>query len=299
MSSEDDFSRFSRRELLTASVGMASLAMISSARLQAMEDDSSEFPIIDTNVSLFRWPFRRLPLDTTAALQKKLQSLGIVQAWAGSFEGLFHRDLVGVNSRLIEECRQHKMFVPIGSVNPTLPGWEQDLQRCLAEESMLGIRLHPNYHGYTLDSPNFSRILKLATEAGRFVQLAVALEDTRTQPEQLQVPDVDLTPLPTIVKRIPQARVQLLNDRPRGSLINQLRAVPGIYFDTARVDGTDGIPNLVQSVEPGRVLFGTHSPFLIPEAALIRTHESGRFNPSALRSVLAENAERFREGNVT
>ncbi|MGV2337682.1 MAG UNVERIFIED_CONTAM: hypothetical protein LVR18_27560 [Planctomycetaceae bacterium] len=35
--------------------------------------------IVDTNISLFRWPFRRLPLDDTQELCTTLHSLGVVR----------------------------------------------------------------------------------------------------------------------------------------------------------------------------------------------------------------------------
>src|ERR1035441_1263931 len=43
--------------------------------------------LIDTNVSLSRWPCRRLPLDETPALVARLRSHGVKQAWAGSLDG--------------------------------------------------------------------------------------------------------------------------------------------------------------------------------------------------------------------
>ncbi len=56
--------------------------------------------MIDTNVSLFRWPFRRLIGDDPASLVARLRKKGVTQAWAASFEGLFCRDVAGVNARL-------------------------------------------------------------------------------------------------------------------------------------------------------------------------------------------------------
>ncbi|MGZ0172135.1 MAG: amidohydrolase family protein [Planctomycetales bacterium] len=281
-----------RRDVLNLAVAAGASAAFRPSSAASEEDDAAtSLRIVDTNVSLFQWPFRRLPLDDVELLVRKYRSLGIKQAWAGTFDGVLHRDVASANQRLTDACLNFSELVPIGSVNPELPGWEEDLRRCHKKHSMPGIRLHPNYHGYMLDDPRFARLLKLATAAGLFVQLAVTIEDTRTQHPQLQITDVDLAPLADVVRRVPGARVQILNYRPRGSVFEQLAKTTDVMFDTARVDATDGIPKLVKSLPAGRVLFGTHAPFLIPEAALIRVHESGLLDDAALRAVYAGNAD--------
>ncbi len=285
-----------RRHFLNTVVTAGAASALATRHGPAADDDPSSIrPITDSNVSLFHWPGRRLPLDDTDALLEKMRSLGIARAWAGSFEGLLHRDLAAVNRRLADACAPHPELVPIGSVNPGLPGWEDDLKRCDGEHGMPGIRLHPNYHGYSLDDPRFDRLLELAAEAGLLVQLAALLEDPRTQSTLLQVPDVDLAPLPATLTRLPGARVQLLNWRPRGDLLEKLAEIPGLTFDIARVEATDGVAALLKAVPRDRVLFGTHAPFLIPEASLIRVHESA-LDGETLTAVLGENAARILEG---
>jgi hypothetical protein len=286
-----------RRDLLRTAVTAGAVSVLHSESAQSAEQpaQSAEQPaqplnIVDTNISLFHWPFRRLPLDELGAMLKKIRSLGIEEAWAGSFEGLLHRDIRGVNERLVEACKPHPELVPIGSINPELPGWEDDLERCIVQHRMPGIRLHPNYHGYRLADPRLSQLLKRTSSAGRFVQIAVAVEDTRTQHPMVQVPDVDLTPLPKLMRDNAGATVQLLNGRLRGVLLEEIAKTPGIHFDTSRVDGTDGVRELLRAVPPGRVMFGTHSPFLIPESALIRTYESD-LEKDELRLLLGASAQ--------
>ncbi len=283
-----------RRDLLSGAVTTGAAAVLVSNRAKSEEregEGTKGIKIVDTNVSLFQWPPRRLPLDDTDALVKKLRSLGIVEAWAGSFEGVLHRDIASVNRRLAEACKSRPELTAIGSINPMLPDWEHDLRRCIKEHTMPGIRLHPNYHGYTLNDPRFARLLALATAAGRFVQIAAAMEDTRTQHPMLRAADVDLAPLADLMPSIARARVQILNYRPRSRQLEKLAKTPGVFFDTARVEGTDGVSKLIKKVAPGRVMFGSHAPFLIPEAALIRVHESSILDEAALRAVLSGNAK--------
>jgi predicted TIM-barrel fold metal-dependent hydrolase len=287
-----------RREVLSlaAAAGAVSPFVPPSAR---SDDDVSPRPwIIDTNVSLFQWPFRRLPLDNVDALVTRLRSLGIAQAWSGSFEGVLHRDAEGVNRRLAATCGRYPELIPIGSVNPALPDWAEDLRRCAQEHGMPGVRLYPNYHGYTLEDPRFAELLKRATAAGQFIQIASAMEDTRTQHDLVRVNDVDLAPLPDVTADVPGARVQILNHRPRPPLLEVLAKTPGLFIDTARVESTDGVPNLTQAAA-GRVMFGSHAPFLIPDAALIRVHESDSLDEHALWDVLAGHAEQFLENSIT
>ena len=281
-----------RRELLQSAATFGAASVLGSEAALAVDKTASPALIIDTNVSLFQWPFRRLPLDHPQALVKKFRSLGITEAWAGSFEGLLHRDVAGVNQRLADACRAHPVLVPIGSVNLELPDWEGDLSTCMERHDMPGVRLHPNYHGYTLADPRVGQLLQRATSAGRFVQIAAAMEDVRTQHPMLQVQDVDLTPLPTLMQKNAGAAVQILNLRARDPIREQLANTPGVFFDTARVDGTDSLKQLLRGDAPHRVLFGTHSPFLIPEAGLIRVAESD-LEEGERRLLLSENARQL------
>jgi predicted TIM-barrel fold metal-dependent hydrolase len=251
---------------------------------------------IDVNVHLSRWPFRQLPLDETPALVRKLRSLGVTQAWAGSFDALLHRDVAAVNARLTEQCRAHGdgMLLPFGTVNPKLPDWEDDLRRCGEVHRMPGVRLYPNYHGYKLDDPPFARLLDLATKAGLLVQIAVSMEDERTQHPLVRVPPVDVAPLPALLEKSPAARVMLLNAvrGPRGGPMALLAKTPQVSFDIATLETAGGVATLLEHLPAERIVFGSHAPFNYPEAAVLKMTESA-LDADVAKQISSGNASRL------
>jgi predicted TIM-barrel fold metal-dependent hydrolase len=252
--------------------------------------------IIDTNVNLSRWPFRRLPGDETPDLVARLRKQNVVQAWAGSFDGILHKDIGGANARLAAECAKHGsgLLAPFGSVNPKLPDWQEDVRRCAKDYRMPGIRLHPNYHGYEVTDPVFPELLHVAAANSLIVQLVVCMEDLRTQHPLMRVPPVDLSRLAQVVKSQPSTRLLLLNWWPslRGERIRALADAGEVYFDVAMLEGIEGVARLVEQIPPERILFGSHSPFFYFEAALLKVQESGL--PEGTKTMLFEgNARRI------
>lgn len=248
---------------------------------------------IDTNVTLFRWPSRRVPLDRVKALEGRLRTLGITEAWACSFEGILHRDITTVNVRLHERCKKHPFFRPCGVLNLSLPSWKRDFVNCVERHSMHGVRLYPNYHDYSLGGAACEELFEMAARLRVLVQIVVSLEDSRTQNRMLSVPDTDLKPLCVMAKKYPKTTFQLLNLRYITRDLHDVFSCQNILVDTARIDGTDGVSKLVEQVSPSRVLYGSHSPLLIPEASMIRMHESA-LSLGDQQSIFFGNASEIR-----
>ncbi len=250
--------------------------------------------MIDVNTNLSRWPARRVAGDETADFVAKLRSQDVEQAWAGSFDGILHKDTDGVNSRLAAECLRYgrNFLIPFGSVNPMLPDWQEDLRRCRAKYRMPGIKIHPNYHGYKITDPVFAELLRLATQQRLIVQVAVVMEDARKQSRLLHVPPVDLTGLLQVIQGEPAARLLLLN-WPAGvsddQQVESLARTGSVWFDIAMVEGIEGVGRLTERVPAEKILFGSNFPLYCFESALLKIQES-RLSEGQKRSVTQSSA---------
>lgn len=251
--------------------------------------------MIDVNVYLGHWPYRRLPLDEPKALAAKLRAIGIEHAWAGHFDALLHRDITSVNARLALACKvSGDFFHPIGAIDPTLPDWEGDLDRCAGELAMPGIRLHPNYHGYELDDAACEAVLKRATERKLLVQLSLAMEDDRTRHPRLSPPSVDAAPLAKLIGKIGELRLMILNG---GRLLSPEQAAEvaragDVLIDIAMIEGLEAIKRWVDLVGPDRLVFGSYAPFFYPESATLKLTESG-LPESVLSKIRSGNGARM------
>jgi len=258
---------------------------------------SPDRSIIDVNVTLGRWPTRRVACDELPALVAKLKSHDVAEAWVGSFDGLFHDDLTEVNNRLAKSCGEVAdiKLRPFGSINPLASNWENELERCATTHKMSGIRLHSNYHGYALDHPSFSRLLQMAAERKMVVQLAVLMEDARMMHPLMRVPPVDLSPLAKVVEQAPGVRIVLLNALTTADRTDKLFRIfeaGDVYVEIAMLEGAGGLESLLKTVPAERILFGSHTPSLYFESAVLKLRES-QLPERHLDAIRRENAAKL------
>ena len=254
--------------------------------------------MIDCNAYLSHWPFRRVPLDEPASLLRRMDVLSIEKACVGSFDALLHRDVEAVNARLARTIAENdpERFHGFGCVNPALPDWQEDLRRCVEQHGMVGIRLHPAYHGYLLDDPRMAQLLRMSSERNIPVQIVLKMEDERTQHPLLRVPYTPPRPLISVLQQISGCRIMLLNALRdlRGGDLEQIVNETPVLLDIAMLEGIGGIENLIRKVPPQRIVWGTFAPLFAPESAVGKLRESS-LGQRLTRQITIENCRKFLE----
>jgi len=298
---------FMQALMLPAAFSVATAPTFSTAQAaeQAAAEPAPAGPeIIDSNVHLFDWPFRKLKYARTEALAAKLRKHRITKAWAGNFEAVLHTQFDAANRRLAEECRSkgEGLFVPIGTVNPGGPDWEEDLRRCHETYRMTGVRLYPAYHGYGLDHPEFAKLVAETAKRGLLVQIALRMEDERCHHPALVIEAVNVGPLVELLAKLPQAKVQLINSAGRllGNNVTALVRQTQVMFDIAATEGNGGLGQLIAgknysytgAIPVERLVFGSHAPFFPCESALLKLFESP-LDLAQLEQLMHANARRL------
>ncbi len=252
--------------------------------------------IVDTNVHFDRWPTRRLPDDEPKRLLARLAEHDVAGAWVGSFDAVLHRDVAAVNQRLMKLCRiaDRERLVPVGTINPTLPDWQEDLRRCAELHGMRALRVYPGYHGYALDDESAAELLTEAARLGILLQIVANLEDERTQHPLLRATGVDVEPLIAWMGRLPELHVMVLGarrPRTRPEVIEQLVSTGRVTFDLSMLEGAGCVAGWIEQFGHESLVFGSHAPLFAFESALLKIAESP-LGELQRRAILAENAQR-------
>ena len=105
------------------------------------------------------------------------------------------------------------------TVNPTLPGWRDDLKRAVQKLEIKGVRLVPGFQGYTLEDPCVAELCGCLREYGLPLILTLRMKDERTmymlQPRSIPLEEIAAfldrnRELPTLLTHIRAAEVEAL-----------------------------------------------------------------------------------------
>lgn len=181
---------------------------------------------------------------------------------------------------------------PFGTVHPAQADWEAALESVRAL-GMSGIKLHPEFQEFYVDSPESIRIMKKCSALGLMI-LFHAGEDLGYPPPVHCTPvrlrrAMDASP-DTLVIAAHMGGFRMWGDVPK------YLAETGAYLDTAYVQKempADICLDLIRLFGASRVLFGSDSPWSRPRTESFAFLEKLGLTDEELRLVAHENALRL------
>jgi uncharacterized protein len=232
--------------------------------------------IIDFNAYLGHYAFRRLRHNTAPELLRLMEARSIDKAVVSSASAITYRNPQPGNEEVAEEVSRHRdRLIPFAVINPFYAGWQDDLKACHEELGMKGLRLYPKWHNYSFSDQQCRGFLNAATEREMVVSIPIRAEDSRQRSWLVDVPDIPLSEIASLVQAFPKARFVLLNGL--GYLSSPLgrkeSGLPANYLiEISRLDSllANEIGQLIASLGTDRLVFGTGMPFSYPDPALLK-----------------------------
>ncbi len=229
--------------------------------------------LLDINAYIGHWAFRQLRYNTAETLVQLMDKNNIDKAIVASINGTLYKNTHSANEEIAKETKQFKdRLIPFATLNPMWAGWKEDLKRCAEDLELKGLRLYPQYHGYSLTDPIALEIIDMATELNWVVQVPMTLVDRRQRHSWDLAEDILPSDFEKIVALRPNTKWMFLNSfgiNPKNlpDDANYLLDIANPYYQTLL---RREIPKLIDIAGANHVSFGTDMPFRIPEATLLK-----------------------------
>jgi predicted TIM-barrel fold metal-dependent hydrolase len=248
--------------------------------------------IVDWCAYVGEWPTYELGYRDAPGLLALMDRCGVDAACVSLAGGMFYYDAREANERLWRELADHgDRLWPVGTVNPTVITWREDVDDGLERLGMVGFRIHPSHHGYALDAPQVEALAAYLARVDRPLFIALHVDEERLQHPAIRVPDVAVADVAALIARAPETTF-VLNAFKTTQTVELYRAgidVGRVYMDVDAMDQDfEGLRRLVEQVGDGQLLYGSQMPFLYPEAAQMVVAYAG---------LPAASVEAIMEGN--
>lgn len=264
------------------------------------DDADDTIDLIDLNAWIGSYPFRSVRA-TPDVLLSRMDRSGIGRAAVSSIEALYHRNVAPANDHLFDAVAGHDRLVPLGTLNPTYPNWEQDLDACLSQGAR-GIRISPQTHNYDLTGPRGRDVVAAIASSGLPVFIPHRIEDPRQRQWMDPGRVVGTGEIAATIARFPDATFVVNNARGiYRSPLWQREDIKDLswYLDLSLAEihfglhwGDESAKDLAIIVGEGgasHFVFGTHQPFSYVAPAQVKLLTLG-VEREVLRKIGSENA---------
>ncbi len=256
-------------------------------------------PVTDVSAFIGNYPYRQLSNATPDWLLWQLDRMHVEEAWVGYLPALLQRDPRPGNEMLVQAVgRQASRLRPVPTIDPTLPGWEDDINAALQIRAP-AIRAYPMHKGLDPAGGEMRVLAAALATAGLPLVLTVRFEDLRQRHPLDTTPDLPASAIRTLIRCDPEIRVLVTHaDR---AMVEEVHfgLTPGesrrVLWDFSWIWGPpeNHLRLLFETVGVDRFTFGSGMPLRIPDAALakldlLRLTDSDRF------ALLGENLDRWR-----
>lgn len=219
------------------------------------------------------------PVDVQNLI-KLMDKFDIEKVLISSLSGVVTKE----QNDLVKHCIDlyPERILGLAFINPKAPDVVEEMHRCLQDERMVGIKLHPWKHGYKADNTSqLDTVFSIAEQYGVHIQAHVGTSPLTT-------------PFPWIryAKKYPNVRLLFTHMGCREFAYSAMKAIENIdniVVETSVIYDRDVLENIKYYVGAERILFGTDWPYKTVDVEVEKVKKMG-LNPEELKLVYRENA---------
>lgn len=218
-------------------------------------------------------------------LIESMNKFNIEQVGISSLSGTVTKD----QNDLVYEamCKYPDRIKGYAFINPKAPDVIEEIDRCLGEYKMSGVKFHAWKHGYVSDNTHqLKDVLKHIEKYGVHVQAHVGTSPLATPYAWIRY-----------AKTFPNLRFVFTHMGCREfaySVIHAVKDIENIYLKTSVIYDTDVLLKVKDLVGSKRIVFGTDWPYKSVKCEIQKIYEMG-FNDEELKDVFYRNAEKLWE----
>lgn len=236
--------------------------------------------IIDSNVLVGNWPFRKLPYTDASQVRQVLVTSGINHALAGSLDAILFRNVQDGNEILYKALAQHRdFFTPAATINPSYARWEKDYEQAL-QEKCAAIRIWPEYQGWSLLESCSLELCRACKEDRLPIILTAEIEDSRQRHFLDKPADSNSRDVRQLIEEMEGLRVLIVNAR--AEKVREIALTlpeenrKQIFFDISGLWGAfvDDLDLCIEQVGISQFVFGSHAALKTPETAITKLNLS-------------------------
>lgn len=251
--------------------------------------------IIDVNCLLGHWPFRKIYRNSFEQLKQVHKDNNIAYGFVSSINSIFYNDPFEGDEEL-HNIIKDTPYKHVQTINPTLPGFKNDIESGIKRFSIEGVRVYPGYHGYSLKNENFIELCSVLKYYNLPLFLSMRLEDERltyiVRSSSLNMDEVGIF----LSKNI-DLRVLFLafKNRELLQIKDALLSHPKACYDTS------GLNNFLFAVEKSvgdfgqdRMVYGSLHPLFCLKCTMLLVEKADLY-PEIKEQIFSKNADSFFE----
>jgi len=225
--------------------------------------------IFDVNVHLGSWPFSCVEETSAFNLAGMLKNFEIEKALVASPEAALSQDPAFYNRKLFKEVKDFPSLMPLPTANPDLKNWRTILRDSSDVLPFKAVKITPFTHSYSLRERCVYEFFRHLCDNEYILFIQMRFEDERFQNPAFKLTPVGVSEILEIASHFKNLKIVCLSALFREAL-QLIKGSLNIYADISFIEVLDTIPSLLEHVPAERILFGSHSPFLCAESALLK-----------------------------